>query len=122
MTPKQQKLIEIILENIRAKKHRKTLGEMLIEAGYSKSISTVPSLIFQSKVIQKSMKSFLDKLKEERNRILQAMSEKNLNKEQYKVLSDSLTKANHDIQMFEGKPTENIGFSLKEVLKKSNEP
>jgi len=46
LTPKQEKLVTIIRENIGNKNSTLTMGEMLLQAGYSESTANNPREIF----------------------------------------------------------------------------
>ena len=65
-TPKQEKFIKLILENIGNTKNTKTFGELLLEAGYSEAISKNPYLILESETIQEGLSSVVDELKKKK--------------------------------------------------------
>ena len=59
------------------------------------------------------IKPFLEKLTDHRERVIKAMDKKNLNKEQYKILSDALAKITHDIQLLSGGKTDREEVIMK---------
>jgi len=105
-TPKQNKLIRLIFENIGKKEETKTLGEMLKEAGYSPAIQKNPYLIFESETIQEGIADVVDEMKKERERAIKAMRAKNLDDVAYDRLTDVIDKLTKNIQLLGGKPTE----------------
>ena len=76
--------------------------------GYKVSIAKNPKKVTETKSYKKTIKPFLDRMVRHRDKIQFAMDGKDLTKEQYKVLSDAMSKINHDIQLLSGGVTENI--------------
>lgn len=75
--------------------------------GYS--IKTAESgKIQQTESYKSVINPFVARLEKHRTKILKAMEGKDLTKEQYKVLSESLTKVTHDVQLLSGGKTENV--------------
>lgn len=72
----QKKLITLISENI-SKKGKKTMGQLLIEAGYSKSVSESPQRVTESK----SWKDLLEEYLPDND--LMVAHKKLLNKQEY---------------------------------------
>ncbi len=107
-TPKQQKLIKLVLENMGMTKSSKSLGELLLEAGYSKTIAKNPYLIFKSEVIKDGLADFIGMLDDKRRMAVTHITEKKLAKAPARELAyvaDVLTK-NH--QLLTGGSTENL--------------
>lgn len=105
-TPKQEKLIRIVLENMGTTNGTKTMGEMLKEAGYSEAIQKNPYLIFQSEAVQEGMKSVAEDMDVLRKNALSELKARDLEKEPYRDVIkavDILTK-NH--QLLTGGETE----------------
>ena len=101
-----------VLENLRSKKP-KTLGQIALESGYSKAMSTTPSQITRTKAYIEAIKPIVPQIEAERQRVMNAMGKKDLKKEKYSVLlsgADILTK---NIQLLSGKATENVAIKIE---------
>jgi hypothetical protein len=85
-------------------------GKALIDAGYSKAYAKNPKKFRNSKAYKEEVIPFLTKLLKERDRIIEAMSEKKLKKEQYFVLSNSLDKIVKNAELLAGRPTDNLNL------------
>ena len=110
-TPKQIKLIKLIRENLGNVKSTKTLGKMLIEAGYTKGTAKNAYMIFESDAIKKGTQDFIDSLDDKRKLAITYITNKKLKKAPARELAyvtDLLTK-NH--QLLTGGKTENTGVS-----------
>jgi len=110
-TPKQQKLIELLTENLAKTGKRKTLQQMMREAGYSEYTSRIPSMTINNEAVQTGLKSFVESLDKKRRLALKHLTEDKLEKSQGRDLAyitDILTK-NH--QLLGGHPTERITIS-----------
>lgn len=110
-TPKQQKLIRLLAENVRAKKP-KTKGELLLEAGYSKARSISPKPILDSPVILMSNQEFANALKKHSERAL-ALMESKASEAGYNDLRQGLDSTRKNVALLEGTSTENIGVIYK---------
>jgi len=122
MTPKQEKLVEIINKNLKEKGLTKTLGEMLLEAGYSEDTSEQPSRIIESPEIQNAIEPTLDKMRDIRARALQKITDEKLDAEKARdlgSLADIMTK---NIQLLSGGETERqtISIQISEAIAKKN--
>lgn len=105
-TPKQEKLIKLLLENVGTKGNTKTLGEMLREAGYEESIAKNPYRILGSETVQEGISDVVGAMEKERNRALAALASKNLDEVGYEKITDVIDKLTKNIQLLGGKPTE----------------
>jgi hypothetical protein len=114
-TPKQEKLIKLIIDNYGIKGSSKTMGEMLKEAGYSEGTVVNPKLIFESDAVQEGISDFVDKLKDKREKALKYLTDSKLDDSDAKDLSDIIDKFTKNIQLLTGGDTEkhniNIGIS-----------
>lgn len=113
MTPKQEKLIGILIENYENPKNTKTLGEMILEAGYSHASSINPRLIIESETIQEEISSVVDRIKERRDAAIKRLTDKKLDKAsalQTATVIDILTK---NAQLLGGKETERTGIKIE---------
>ena len=86
------------------------LGEIIRDAGYSTSISKQPSRIVKTQSYQKEIAPFVTRMEKLRDKVLLEMDKKDLDKEQFTALSNSLRNLTHDIQLTRGKSTENIAI------------
>ncbi len=110
-TPKQEKLIKLLLENIGNTEKTKTFGELLLEAGYSESISKNPYLILESEGIQEGMSDAVKEMEKIRNNGLKALQGKDLSKEKAKDIADIVDKIQKNIQLLTGGDTERVKFN-----------
>lgn len=108
-TPKQEKLIKLLMENYGAKKNTKPLGELMLEAGYSEASAKNPKLIIESEEIQNGISEFVSMLDDKRRMAIVKLTDDKLEKSSAKDLAsivDVLTK-NH--QLLTGGETDNLG-------------
>ena len=103
---------EKVLDSLRKKK-RPILGKILKESGYALSTSMVPSNVTRTKSYRKVVLPYAQRLQKHQEKILKAMEAKDLSDEDYKVLSDSLTKVTHDVQLLTGGSTDNVAVGVK---------
>lgn len=106
-TLNQKRVVKETYENLRKGK-RIIKGKILNKAGYKKSIQKKPAIVYESKGVRKELKPILERLEKHRDKIMQAMDKKDLNKEQYKILGEELGRITHDIQLLNGGNTENL--------------
>lgn len=85
-----------------------TVANAMRKAGYSPRTARTPKKLTDSIAFKKKFQPYAERLKKHQEKILQAMEAKDLSKEQYKVLSESLAKTTHDVQLLTGKSTENV--------------
>lgn len=95
-----------VVETLR-KSQKVNLGKIIREKGYSKSVSEAPQNVTETKSYQDIVEPFLEKMVRERDRIIQAMEQKNLSEVQYQHLAEVADKFTKNIQLLGGKPTEN---------------
>lgn len=112
-TPKQKKLLRLFVENLGTANSTKTLGQLLLEAGYSDIQSKNPHQIFASETIKEGLTDVAEKLASERDRILKELNTKDLTEEKYKDLVDSLDKLNKNYQLSTGGATERQVLQVK---------
>jgi len=115
-TPKQEKFIKIMLENVGTKGNTKSLGQMLLEAGYEESIAKNPYRILESETVKEGLSETVKKMKKIRNKALKTLDNKSLDEEKPKDVVDIVDKLQKNIQLLSGEETERVG--LKQVLVK----
>jgi len=98
-----------VLETVRKGK-RPILGKIIRKKGYALTTSTVPTQVTRTKSYKKVVEPVLERYLREEQRILKAAEKKNLNKEQYRILIDSLDKIRKQIQLLSGGRTGNETF------------
>ena len=96
-----------VIETARKGK-RPIIYKIAMQNGYTKN-SAMTNRPQNTKSYQAEIAPYVEKLTRERDRILDAMSRKDLGEEEYKTLSSSLASATHDIQLLSGGKTENVG-------------
>ena len=109
-TPKQKKLIKLIMENLGNTKSTKTYGELCLEAGYSEATAKNAYLIFNSDAVVDGTSDFVKSLDDKRKLSITHLTEDKLEKSNARELAyvtDILTK-NH--QLLTGGKTENNGM------------
>lgn len=84
------------------------MGEIMKKHGYSPSQQKNPRFIMKTQSYIEETQSYADQLNQHRAKVLKAMSKKNLDKEEYKVLADAQAKLTHDVQLLTGGKTENV--------------
>jgi len=118
-TPKQQKLIKLLIENYGNKKATKTLGELIIEAGYSESSSKNPQLVITEEM-REELNPIIDKMQKIRTKALDSITDSALGTSSPRdnvYVADTLTK---NIQLLSGNATERTTVIVEEADKISN--
>jgi len=113
-TPKQMKLIKLLLENLGTPNNTKSLNKLLLEAGYSQNQADNPYQILESETIKEGLKGFLDQLDDKRRLAITSITKKKLEKSPARddaYILDILTK-NH--QLLGGGATERIQITEDE--------
>jgi len=111
LLPKQQKLIEIIVENSGKKGFTKSLGEMIIEAGYSEETAKNPKQIITEEM-KAELNPIIEKMEEVRKKAINNITDKKLKDSSARdntYIADVLTK---NIQLLTGGKTENVGVEV----------
>ena len=98
-TPKQEKFIKLLSENLGKSGDTKTLGEIMLEAGYSESMARSPSQVMASEAVQEGISEFVKMLDDKRRLALTKITEAKLEKTnayQLALVTDLLNK-NHEL-------------------------
>lgn len=115
LTKKQQGFVNDVIKDGNATKA--ALNNYDIKSENKENVAgAIGSENLRKPKIKKILKPFIDRLIAHRDKIQKAMDEKDLTQEQYRILSDAMSKANHDIQLLSGKDTERVGFNISKVL------
>ena len=99
-----------VSETIRKGK-KVVMGEIIKDSGYAVSTSLRPTQITSTKSYQSEIAPFVVRMERLRDKILAEMDKKDLDKEQFTNLSNSLRNLTHDIQLTRGKATENVAVN-----------
>lgn len=105
-TPKQEKVIKLLVENGGKLGKTKSKGEILLEAGYSEAIAKNPHKVIESETIQEGLEDFVKMLDDKRRLAITHINQTKLEKSSARDLAyiaDTFTK-NH--QLLTGKETE----------------
>lgn len=120
-TPKQEKLIKLLLDNMGTEGETKTLKNMLSEAGYSESIQKNPYLILEGEAVQEGLADAAKDLELLRANALNELKARDISEERYADVIkavDTLTK-NH--QLLTGGETErNLQPLLVKIIGKDD--
>lgn len=108
-TPKQEKLIKLLLENVGTEGETKSLGAMLKEAGYSPAIQKNPKLILESETIQEGISDAVKDLEELRAKALNELKARNLEEEPLRDVVKAVDTYTKNHQLLSGGKTANIG-------------
>ena len=105
-TLRQIAAVKALAENGRNK------GDALRKAGYSESIAKRPTDVLNSKGFKEASKEFVAKMRKERDRIIQAMSERNLKTVDYQKLTTAVDTLTKNIQLLNGDDTERTSVKI----------
>lgn len=121
-TPKQQKLIKILSDNLGKVGSTKTLGQMILEAGYTESMSKNPAMIFQSETIKEGLRDFVSMLDDKRRLAITHLTEKKLEESDARSLAYILDIFTKNHQLLTGGNTEKVAVVeiSKEIADKYN--
>lgn len=122
-TPKQNKFIKLLLENLGKPSNTKTLGEMILEAGYSETMAKNPYQILESETIQEGIEDFIKILDDKRRMAVTKITEDKLDKASARdnaYISEVLTKQH---QLLNGGVTDNqvMTIQISEAIAKKND-
>lgn len=100
-----------VLENVR-KGIKPNLGKIIKSKGYSKATSNVPTQVTNTKSYRDVINPVVEAMERERDRIIVALSKKNLPKEKYRDLIDGLDKLTKNAQLLSGGRTSNESIKI----------
>ena len=114
LTPKQQKFVDLLIENYGKKSKTKSLGALMIEAGYSEASAINPKLLINDEMME-AISPVINKMESIRTRALDYITDEKLensNPRDNAYIVDTLTK---NIQLLSGKETERAGVTINVV-------
>jgi len=88
------------------------MGHILREVGYADDTADNPQQVTTTKTYQEEITPFIQKLEKERDRIVLALSKKNLDDVQYQHLTSAVDTLTKNIQLLGGKETEKMGVTI----------
>lgn len=111
-----------VLETV-AKGGKVNHRSIALKHGYAPSVADNAYKITSTKTYQMIMKNAVSAMEKERARIITAMQNKDLDKEKYATLVQSMDTVTKNIQLLSGKSTENIAIKVEisEAVAKRNE-
>ena len=112
-TIRQKKLIKIFSENfgVLKGKSQKTIYEMMIDAGFSKSTAKQQSTVLAG--VKSELQTIADKLIMQRDKALRRL-DKTISKAEYKDLVTAIDKFTKNIELLSGRPTDRQEQPLSE--------
>lgn len=105
-TPKQEKLIKLLLENLGTGNNTRTLGEMLLEAGYSENQAKNPYQILETKAVKEGLADVAKDIDSLRGDVLNEMKSRDISNERYSDLVKALDLLTKNHQLLTGGETE----------------
>lgn len=91
------------------------LGKAIREQGYSEACIANPSKVTGTKSYKAVMVPFLQRLERHRDRIMEAMEAKDLDLEDYRILSESYDRMTKNLNLLQGKSTDNVAVEVRMV-------
>ena len=114
LKPKQQKFVDLLIENYGKKGETKSLGALMIEAGYSESSAINPKLLINDEM-KDAIAPVIKKMESIRTKALDSITDDKLeqaNPRDNAYIADMLTK---NIQLLNGGETERAGVNINIV-------
>lgn len=105
-TPKQEKLIRLILENAGEIGHTKSMGALLAEAGYSEAMQKNPKLVLESDTIQEGIAQVAKDIDKIRRKALNELMARDIEKEPYRDVVKAVDVLTKNHQLLTGGETE----------------
>lgn len=123
LTPKQEKLLILIQENIGNKNSTLTMGQMLIEAGYSEETAKTPRAIFETDGIKKATEDLVKKLEDKRRMAITHITEDKMERSAIRDLVNVVDMFTKNIQLLTGKETsrDTLNLQISETIAKKND-
>lgn len=104
-TPKQEKLVTLLIENYGAAKPR-SLGDLMLEAGYSEASAHNPKLILEGEAVQVGIKDAANRIEQIRNNALAELEARDVSEERYSDVVKAVDLLTKNHQLLSGGETE----------------
>lgn len=114
-TPKQEKLITLLLDNLGKGGETKTLKEIMREAGYSEAMAKNPYQAIQGEAVQEGLANVVKDLNDLRQKALNELKARNLEKERFPDVVKAIDIYTKNAQLLSGQETERQGLSINVV-------
>ncbi len=126
LTPKQKKLVDIIVSNSLETKITKSKADMMVEAGYSSKTAINPHRIIDTDLMQSELQQRTQKTVDEFERVRAlalARLPKKIGSAPYNHLVNSIDIFTKNIQLLSGRATENkaIHIQISEHIARKND-
>lgn len=115
LTPKQKNLVRELSVNVREGRVE-PMKSTLIRAGYSLQMAKKPIVVLNGKGIQRELKPIVQQLEALRQKAIDAINNKNLNKERLDSVVNLMRQATHDSQLLSGGATGSITLTIDNSL------
>tara|TARA_Y100000361_G_scaffold141337_1_gene146305 strand:+ start:166 stop:516 length:351 start_codon:yes stop_codon:yes gene_type:complete len=112
-TPKQEKLVNLLIENYGTEGITKPLGELMIEAGYSPESAKNPKLILEGEGVQEGIKNTVKSLETLREKALTELQARDLSEEPMRDVVKAVDTYTKNHQLLSGGATENNDINIK---------
>lgn len=111
-TPKQEKLITLLLENLGSGNTR-TFGDMMLEAGYSENQAKNPYQILRSQAVKEAMSEVVSDLEQLRKTALNELKARDLEKEPLRDIVKAIDIYTKNHQLLSGGNTDSNEITIK---------
>lgn len=111
-TPKQEKLLKLIMENYGELGSTKSLGELMLEAGYTEASAKNPKLILEGKEMQEGISDVVSDLELLRANALNELKARDLEKEPMRDVVKAIDTYTKNHQLLTGGKTENSNINI----------
>lgn len=119
--PKSEKLVQLLIENYGKRGKRRSLGSLLLEAGYSPASAHNPKIILETKTIKEALTPFLETLVNRRNKALEALTDDKIEKESAQKIAYIFDVLSKNTELLSGRPTERVDTLSDEEKQKLDE-
>lgn len=120
-TLKQQKLLNLLHDNLSDLENSKTLKQLMLQAGYSEVSAHNPHLTLNTQGVIEGSKRFVEVMEQERDRAIQELPKK-IKKASFNHLIYGVDILTKNIQLLSSKATENraIHIEISEEMARKN--
>lgn len=110
-----KRVAEKVIETVRIGE-AVSLAKIMKEVGYSDSVANQPSRVTSQQVYKETVNSYIDKMKALRDKVIIALDRKDYDKATMFDMNNLLKTLNHDVQLLEGKSTENVAVKTQAIV------
>lgn len=106
LTDRQRKVVALV------GKGGKTKSAILREAGYSEAVVNTPQKVFDKPEVAKAVDDVIKRMERNRDKIIEALAKKDMDKENAFNLSMMMNMHNKDVQLLSGLPTSREEYQI----------